>query len=77
MSERGATRAQAWLEGEDGSWRRLEVLSLLVVAGLGLLSIFDPLWANQATFATFGWEMAQGEVLYKDIIDLKQPGIFL
>lgn len=69
-------RTAGWLAG-DGSYRRLEVLTLALVGAVGLLSIAYPLWANQATFALFASEIGDGEVLYKDIIDLKQPGVFL
>ncbi|MEM7288281.1 MAG: hypothetical protein AAF480_18180 [Actinomycetota bacterium] len=69
-------RATSWLEG-DGEWRRLEIASLALIAFVGLLSIADPLWANQATFALFSSEIADGEVLYRDVVDLKQPGIFI
>lgn len=69
-------RTGAWLEG-GGDWRRLEIVSLVLIALVGLLSVADPLWANQATFALFSSEIADGEVLYRDIVDLKQPGIFV
>ena len=69
-------RTGTWLEG-DGDWRRLELVSLVLIALVGLLSVADPLWANQATFALFSSEIADGEVLYRDVVDLKQPGIFL
>ena len=55
-------RTTRWLEG-DGSWRRLEVTSLVLIAAVGLLSVADPLWANQATFALFSSEIADGDVL--------------
>jgi hypothetical protein len=69
-------RMGAWLEG-DGSWRRLEIATLFAVGLMGLLGVAQPLWANQATFALFSSEIADGEVLYKEIIDLKQPGVFI
>jgi hypothetical protein len=66
-----------WLIGDDGKCRRLRVLTLVSVGLLGALSLPQPLWANQATFALFSSEIVDGEVLYKGIIDLKQPGVFI
>ena len=70
------TAVRRWFIG-DGESRRLEFISLGIVAAIGLIRVADPLWANQATFALFASEIADGEVLYKEVVDLKQPGVFI
>ena len=36
-----------------------------------------PFSSNQATFSLFAEQALDGDVLYRDVIDLKQPGIFI
>lgn len=52
-------------------------LSLGLVALVGLINIPFPFNGDQAFFALAAQEMANGEVLYRDFWDLKQPGIFV
>jgi hypothetical protein len=35
-----------------------------------------PFWGDQAIFTIYGRELTRGAVLYRDVFDLKQPGIF-
>ncbi len=60
-------------------WRRsrAEWISLLVVAGLLATIVPFGFSSNQATFSLFAEQALDGEVLYRDVIDLKQPGIFV
>lgn len=50
------------------------VLSLVLLAGG--LSLAMPFWGDQALFAVYGRQLSDGAVLYRDLFDLKQPGIF-
>ena len=50
-------------------------LSLVVVAGGLCLSM--PFWGDQALFTVYARALLRGAVLYRDIFDVKQPGIFL
>jgi hypothetical protein len=36
-----------------------------------------PFWGDQALFTLYGRQLTQGAVLYRDIFDVKQPGIFI
>jgi hypothetical protein len=36
-----------------------------------------PFWGDQALFTIYGRELARGAVLYRDVFDVKQPGIFV
>ena len=48
--------------------------SVVLAAGLCLAL---PFWGDQALFTVYARQIAQGAVLYRDIFDVKQPGIFL
>ena len=48
--------------------------SVVLAAGLSLAL---PFWGDQALFTVYARQIAQGAVLYRDIFDVKQPGIFL
>jgi hypothetical protein len=52
------------------------VLSIGVVLVLGSLKVHYPFTLDQSVFATFARMMDDGAVLYRDIWDPKQPGIF-
>lgn len=55
---------------------RLDWFLLLIVAGLGLINLPVVFGGDQAFFTLGALEMDQGERLYQDFWDLKQPGIF-
>ncbi len=65
----------------DGSSRRVSpslaavALGLVILAG-GLCLAF-PFWGDQALFTIYGRELTRGAVLYRDVFDVKQPGIFV
>lgn len=51
---------------------------ILAVHVLGRVGAFcSPIRSDSYVFASFGYRMAQGEVLYRDVSDAKPPGIFL
>jgi hypothetical protein len=52
------------------------VVALAVVAVLGAVRLADPFHGDQSLFLQYAEEMRQGAVLYTDIWDNKQPGIF-
>src|SRR5690348_14948706 len=60
-------------------WTRWMLIGLLVgvIATLALRRLPDPFAGDQALFLVGARAMAQGEVLYRDFLDLKPPGIFL
>lgn len=58
-------RADRW------SWA---VWALLVLAGLSLLPL--PYTGDQALYLLYGRGLTEGAVLYRDLWDVKQPGIF-
>ncbi|MFC3914523.1 hypothetical protein ACFOSS_13785 [Pseudaeromonas sharmana] len=65
---------------QRGEWRGI---SLLLAAMALLLGIQNPLWYGMAPafdaslFAAMGKMWAQGDVLYRDMLDIKGPMIFL
>ena len=52
-------------------------LALCVVVLAGGLCLAWPFWGDQALFTVYSREMTEGAVLYRDLFDVKQPGIFL
>ncbi len=50
-------------------------MGLVVLAGGLCLAM--PFWGDQALFTLYARELTQGAVLYRDVFDVKQPGIFL
>jgi hypothetical protein len=62
------------LEKRSVWWNAL-ALSLVVLAGGLCLPM--PFWGDQAMFTVFARELTQGAVLYRDLFDIKQPGIFV
>jgi hypothetical protein len=56
-------------------WWNALALSLVVLAGALCLAM--PFWGDQALFTVFARELTQGAVLYRDLFDIKQPGIFV
>lgn len=53
---------------------RSVALALVVLAGGLCLAM--PFWGDQALFTVYGRQLSEGAVLYRDVFDLKQPGIF-
>ena len=56
-------------------WSNLLALSLVVLTGGLCLAM--PFWADQALFTIFARELTRGAVLYRDLFDIKQPGIYV
>jgi hypothetical protein len=59
------------------SRKYLSALALGLVVVSGGLCLAMPFWGDQALFAVYARELARGAVLYRDLFDLKPPGIFL
>ncbi len=55
----------------------MNALALCVVVLAGGLCLAWPFWGDQALFTIYSREMTKGAVLYRDLFDVKQPGIFL
>jgi hypothetical protein len=58
------------------SVRALHVAVFGFVVLVGALALAVPFWGDQALFAVYGRQLNDGAVLYRDVFDLKQPGIF-
>jgi hypothetical protein len=56
-------------------WWNALALSLVALAGSFCLA--RPFWGDQSVFAVYARQLTQGAVLYRDLYDIKQPGIFL
>jgi hypothetical protein len=56
-------------------WVNALALGLVVVAGG--LCLARPFWGDQALFTVYAHQLTDGAVLYRDVFDVKQPGIFL
>ncbi len=54
-----------------------ESASLAVVALAGGLCLAMPFLSDQALFTLYARQLTQGAVLYRDLFDIKQPGIFM
>jgi hypothetical protein len=67
-------KLKAWPMGRIHS---LNVLAVLLVCLAGGLCLPMPFWGDQALFTLYAREMTQGAVLYRDLFDVKQPGIFM
>jgi hypothetical protein len=50
---------------------------LVLVIFAGALCLAMPFWGDQALFAVYGRQLSSGAVLYRDVFDVKQPGIFV
>ncbi len=55
----------------------LNVLALALVVLAGGLCLAMPFFGDQALFAVYGRQLTHGAVLYRDVFDVKQPGIFV
>ena len=58
-------------------YTHLSALALGLVVVSGGLCVAMPFWGDQALFAVYARELVRGAVLYRDLFDLKPPGIFL
>ena len=56
------------------TWSYASVLTLLFLTGT--LCVALPFWGDQALFAIYARQLTEGAVLYRDVFDVKQPGIF-
>ena len=54
-----------------------DALVLGLVALAGGLNLAMPFWGDQALFTLYGRALTRGAVLYRDVFDVKQPGIFV
>jgi hypothetical protein len=52
------------------------IVALGLVAITGAVCLPMPFYGDQALFAVYGRQLAHGAVLYRDVFDVKQPGIF-
>ena len=50
---------------------------LLLFIATRLTAVAEPLGIDQGIFATAGWGMTRGLMLYRDVWDQKPPGIHL
>jgi hypothetical protein len=60
-------------EKSTAAWNSLAVALVVLAGGLCLAMPFS---GDQALFAVYGRQLAHGAVLYRDVFDVKQPGIF-
>jgi 4-amino-4-deoxy-L-arabinose transferase-like glycosyltransferase len=73
-----ASQLQTGTTDQQGRW--LLWLSLAAVAAAfiaRLLGIVEPMGPDQGVYATIGWGLQRGLTLYRDLWDLKPPGIYL
>jgi hypothetical protein len=74
-----------WIVGVEHTgitWRRSAelawyVISLAMIGALGSLKLTLPLHRDGATFLWLASQLDRGAVLYVDVWDVKQPGIFI
>ena len=57
--------------------RAAAVAALALVAGTRLIALPEPIGIDQGIFATAGWGLTRGLMLYRDVWDQKPPGIHL
>ncbi len=55
----------------------LYLLVLLLCLIIGLPNLFETFSGDQALFTVYAQEISKGAVLYRDVWDVKQPGIFI
>jgi hypothetical protein len=55
----------------------LNAFAIALVVLAGGLCLAMPFWGDQALFTVYARQLTQGAVLYRDIFDVKQPGIYL
>lgn len=55
----------------------ISLLTLITVALIAVWKLFETFAGDQAMFVVYAAEINRGALLYRDIWDLKQPGIFL
>src|ERR1044071_5583827 len=76
-SLRNAQRSQiALMHTAHQNWKaQAVVLSAIVL--IGVLYLAQPFYDDQALFVVGAQKMGQGQVLYRDYWDIKQPAVFL
>lgn len=57
--------------------RLVSITVLLIIIILGLIQAPTVLWGDQSLFVVIAQLLDSGKILYKDIFDYKQPGIYL
>jgi hypothetical protein len=57
--------------------RTSAVLAIGAVVLAGAVCLAMPFWGDQALFTVYARELTRGAVLYRDVFDVKQPGIFI
>ena len=55
---------------------RVDIIVLLLILLIGLIRLPQPFMGDQALSAMMGAKLGSGGVIYRDLWDLKQPGIF-
>lgn len=60
-----------------GNSRRLDLLTVGLTALIGLIHLPYPFGGDQALFTIYARKLNQGAVLYRDLWDVKQPGIYV
>ncbi len=58
------------------TYRRVAIASIVASAILGLANLQTPFWGDQALLSLVSRMVDDGAVLYRDIWDVKQPGIY-
>ena len=53
------------------------LLALVLVAVTGVACLAMPFTGDQAYLTVYGRQLSEGAVLYRDVFDVKQPGIFV
>jgi hypothetical protein len=60
----------------QGGLERLRWVLVAGIAAVGLLQLATPFTGDQALFTVFARQLNQGDHLYTDLWDVKQPGLF-
>src|SRR5262249_53625894 len=66
----GATRSSRWLVA-------VCVSAVVAIFILRLAAIVEPMGPDQGVYATIGWTMHRGFALYRDLFEMKPPGLYV
>jgi hypothetical protein len=55
---------------------RIDLLVVAIIVVVGLVKLSQPFMGDQALATIMASKMSRGEIIYRDLWDLKQPGIF-